>query len=933
MNRTSNQRRGSNLKLNRCESQDARYRMLSATVSETPNAEAHQRQHHNIKNNEIAFTTPESTFPQILTMSTHTTPDSSITMSFSFSTTRRTLTILILIGQMFLLITSLHLIIHINFMFSQEASSDPYDNNGYLTDRRRQLSTKVTRFSAPSAPLLTSAAESSHLLEPAFLKRTTKRTCTSPEKDVPWIFGIPSTSGCRSHPNTTMMKIVQSRTSDRMCGYCMDDLLSDDRENTGHSEMVQKMGGTEFQFAKYLHDLSQQLRALKEKECSSLIVYGVAFGENYTHWLTRQQADPTDDGRSPDENIPFKMSSEQVQQLLQRHGPCFITFVLAEHVNTTVTFDSIDSNNTRNSGRPKYFYSNDGLQLLIPIQREDLPYTSMRRNTKIFKMIGPSYLFGNWVQRVVWQDAKLVLFESPTKVANNVLNTVTPHDYFQYFFKVILMTSTLRNTNHNDQVCASFMGLPYHKNTMGTHATVGRRTRSKRLGEVGKRTVQFRHHCDAIAEAANKRPTVSDDLHSVQYQCSTYNKQVAVPLPSSSSLSWSTGTTDMTSSFPPPETQYHASALDDALIDSALIVWDLRSERCQNFVATISCTWLDEIHCYSDRDQVSFPYVFLQMGLQIIPTDAGIAYHDTSLHNTKSFDALQPQEQLEQIVTPETHHRLFAHSTTPLQPLVHIAKSSCHWYYNNLNDCDFTQNDPPGDRALSKKSKPEGRMMKMRVLDVPEKHLLDATSESNWKMMGMEKRQPIDEAEENDGYVIDMNSESDSNVMGMGKRLLDDDPKGHMMGMGKRQPIDEAEEIDGYVIDMNSKPDSIIMGMRKRALDDDPKGQVMGMGKRQPSDKAKDERIGLSMNTNSEPDGKMMGRGKRALDDEPDGLFDFMMNMKLVGKMMGTRKRVLINELEMISDALDSLDEYDRQLAIGYIEQGDEDSIHNLLGF
>jgi hypothetical protein len=44
-------------------------------------------------------------------------------------------------------------------------------------------------------------------------------------------------------------------------------------------------------------------------------------------------------------------------------------------------------------------------------------------------------------------------------------------------------------------------------------------------------------------------------------------------------------------------------------------------------------------------------------------------------------------------------------------------------------------------------------------------------------------------------------------------------------------------------------------------------------------------------------------------------------------------KRVLINELEMISDALDSLDEYDRQLAIGYIEQGDEDSIHNLLGF
>ena len=30
---------------------------------------------------------------------------------------------------------------------------------------------------------------------------------------------------------------------------------------------------------------------------------------------------------------------------------------------------------------------------------------------------------------------------------------------------------------------------------------------------------------------------------------------------------------------------------------------------CQKFIAELSCKWLDEIHCFSDRDQISFLYV------------------------------------------------------------------------------------------------------------------------------------------------------------------------------------------------------------------------------------------------------------------------------------------------------------------------------------
>ena len=42
------------------------------------------------------------------------------------------------------------------------------------------------------------------------------------------------------------------------------------------------------------------------------------------------------------------------------------------------------------------------------------------------------------------------------------------------------------------------------------------------------------------------------------------------------------------------------------LVDSAYIAWDL-ARRCRRFNAALGCRWLDEIACFSDRDQLSFP--------------------------------------------------------------------------------------------------------------------------------------------------------------------------------------------------------------------------------------------------------------------------------------------------------------------------------------
>ena len=659
------------------------------------------------------------------------------TMKFSITTTRTTttLTIMILIGAIFFIMTSLHLMVHIHIQplpQSQQLwlspmlydSSQPLLISSYLKNQNANHSEKSKEYIADSrrqlSPTLMPPEEQDeeekravlHLQTPpaAILSSSSSpppRQCTSPEKDVPWIFDTTSStsnsstkSTCTPITTNSMMKIVQSRTSDRTCGYCHEDVIvnNDDDKKANRNKKEHK-------FVQYLYRLSQELKALKETECSSLIVYGVAFGEQYTHWLTRQHADGvdtrstvitntnTDDGTNHNKNsnngadVPFKMSADQVQQLLQLHGPCFMTFVLAEHLNSNVTRATFP-NSKKNSqlSTTQYYYSNDGLQLLIPIQRKDLPYTNMRRNTKIFKMIGPSYLFGDWVQRVIWQDAKLI--------ANNVPpHTILPKNYFDYFFNVIHMTSIPRNTKIDDHVCASFMGLPFHKNTMGSASmqfpehTTDTTTTTATMNR--RRTVQFTPHCDAIIEASNKRPTISDDLHSVQHQCSTYSNQTERLWPGAEA------SPDTVSSSSSSSSQRHHSPLDDALIDSAFIVWDLRSERCQTFVATMSCTWLDEIHCYSDRDQVSFPYIFLQMGLQVIPTDVRMNYHNTMIQkNIKNLDAAQQQEQLQRMVVPETHHRLFAYSSTPLQPMVHITKSSCHWYYNNLNDCDFTQNDP-----------------------------------------------------------------------------------------------------------------------------------------------------------------------------------------------------------------------------------------------
>jgi hypothetical protein len=214
-------------------------------------------------------------------------------------------------------------------------------------------------------------------------------------------------------------------------------------------------------------------------------------------------------------------------------------------------------------------------------------------------------------------------------------------------------------------------------------------------------TVQFAPHCGAIIEASKKRPTISDNLDTVQYQCALHQNITRTTAVQRNDAGNDEERIDLKNN----QHQRQSLSLDDAMIDSAFIVWDLRTDRCKEVVATISCTWFDEIHCYSDRDQISFPYVFVKMGLQHVPTITTSLSSPSSNKKTGRTNETAGNISAD-VITPETHHRLFAHYSTPTQPIVHITKSSCHWYFNNLNDCDFTRNDPPQNSSSRKILRP-----------------------------------------------------------------------------------------------------------------------------------------------------------------------------------------------------------------------------------
>jgi len=235
-------------------------------------------------------------------------------------------------------------------------------------------------------------------------------------------------------------------------------------------------------------------------------------------------------------------------------------------------------------------------EVTVSLSPAHLPYKNMRRNVKILKFLGLRIF--SWAKRLVWQDAKL-----------GDGRRFPIMDPMRYFEKTVEAQGS----------CVSYMGLPVIASTMGND------------GWDVLRKADYYRHCEAIVGSSRK--DVTDDRAGLISQCLKYIYEAYLETGSMHTLS-------------------------DHLIDSALIVWDLRPKRCREFNVALQCKWLNEIDCFSDRDQVSFPYVLYQMKLR--------------RYELKT-------------------HALFVDATN--NTVVQIVDKRCHWYFTeNAEKCiDISQ--------------------------------------------------------------------------------------------------------------------------------------------------------------------------------------------------------------------------------------------------
>lgn len=271
----------------------------------------------------------------------------------------------------------------------------------------------------------------------------------------------------------------------------------------------------------------------------------------------------------------------------------------------------------------------DGSQNLIVVDPARMPYKNNRRNTKVIKF-NPGLLFP-WADRVIWQDVKV-----QRRVYMWEKKMILPSDYMLHFKRTVERFGT----------CSSFVSLPLHPLTVQT-----------------AKEVDIKPHCDTIISAAWSRPTVSDSLYVLRSQCKRYETRLNVTAQA--------GRSEVFDKAP--------------LVDTAFIVYDMRNQECKQFNGNLGCSLLDEIHCYSDRDQVSFPLVVANSGLRLSPA----------------------------LRTPghELRDRVYINENNV--PLLHLAKRSCHWYYNSFGRCVAPEGEEVGDSidnengAEVKKKKPK----------------------------------------------------------------------------------------------------------------------------------------------------------------------------------------------------------------------------------
>ena len=193
---------------------------------------------------------------------------------------------------------------------------------------------------------------------------------------------------------------------------------------------------------------------------------------------------------------------------------------------------------------------------LVPLNADRLPFTAQRRNVKVLTTLG--HMLFPWTRRLLWFDGKL---------GHGRLGA-------QRFYTAASQYAARLGAGA-DTACTVFVGLPKHQYGFGVYGENGNFT----LAAHAQTILDVGELRGARTATSRWRPTVTDSPDAIIAQMRTYGPGASNML----DVGW--------------------------MADTAYFVRDMASERCRAFNAALGCAWMAELACFSDRDQLSFPWV------------------------------------------------------------------------------------------------------------------------------------------------------------------------------------------------------------------------------------------------------------------------------------------------------------------------------------
>lgn len=267
------------------------------------------------------------------------------------------------------------------------------------------------------------------------------RICHSPELNVPWIYDGCSvinqqqnSSQSSKSASNPLVLVGTSRTSGMTCGIC--------EQNN---------------FTRFLSRVSTVTRTL-QRECK-IIIFSVMFGKQTKKRL-------------------FNLALAQSEEM----NKCMFIFVLESDARKSIEKGDLHPASS-NKEQLLWRSNQDTTAFRIPIPDEILPYKSLRRNVKLFKLHGHQF-FAN-ARGLIWLDAKF-------------RRDIPMHAYHRYF----------RNVVQASHSCMAVVHMPSSRSTVGQ--------------DFNTSVPTLAGHCNHLLHA---RANATDSSDAIRYQCDMYHYQ------------------------------------------------------------------------------------------------------------------------------------------------------------------------------------------------------------------------------------------------------------------------------------------------------------------------------------------------------------------------------------------------------------------------